>query len=175
MTNEKESYPIALASVAMILFLILISSVASAYSEQSASPTITETQITANRSSSSPAIYGDKIVYQDSLNGTSDIYMYDLFTSKETRITTNGSVWGRPSIYGDRIVWQDTRSGNSDIYMYNLSTKKEVRITTNGSAYNPAIYGDRIVWENRRAESSDIYIYDLSTSRKTQITASRIK
>jgi uncharacterized protein YpmB len=61
MTNRKKSYKIT--SIAMILFLIFVSSAASAYSEQSASPAITETQITANRSASSPVIFGDKMVY----------------------------------------------------------------------------------------------------------------
>jgi PGF-pre-PGF domain-containing protein len=172
MKTKKKSCSIVLTLTALALFLILVSSVASAYSVQSVSPTITEAQITANRSASCPAINGDKIVYQDSRNGTSDIYMYDLFTSKETQITTKGSVWGHPSIYGDRIVWQDARNGNFDIYMYNIPTKKEIQITTNGSAHNPAIYSDRIVWENRRNESSDVYMYDLSTSKKTQITTS---
>jgi len=39
--------------------------------------------------------------------------MYDLFTSKETRITTNESWQSEPVIYGDKIVWQDNRNGGS--------------------------------------------------------------
>src|SRR5674536_90858 len=81
MKTKKKSCSIVLTLTALALFLILVSSVASAYSVQSVSPTITEAQITANRSASCPAINGDKIVYQDSRNGTSDIHMYDLFTS----------------------------------------------------------------------------------------------
>ena len=54
--------------------------------------------------------------------------MYDLSTSKETRITTNESDQIYPAIYGDRIVWQDDRNGHMDVYMYDISTSKETRI-----------------------------------------------
>ena len=140
---------------------------------QSSSPTVTETQITTNISMKEfPAIYGDRIVWQDYRNGYPgngnwDIYMYDLSTSKETRITTNESWQENPEIYGDRIVWEDGRNGNNDIYMYNISTSKETRITTNESwQEDPAIYGDRIVWEERRNGNHDIYMYNISTPQR---------
>lgn len=125
------------------------------------------------------AIYGDRIVWTDSRNGNSDIYMYDLSTHNETQITTRKSYDFSPDIYGDRIVWNDYRNGNGDIYMYNLSTKKETPITTNGSASNPKIYEDRIIWKDYRngdvqnLSNSDIYMYDLSTHNETQITSNK--
>jgi len=142
-----------------------------------------ESQITNNESNQYyPAIYDDKIVYEDDRNGNWDIYMYDLSTSKETQITTNTSDQYYPAIYGNRIVWQDWRNDNgsqtnSDIYMYDLSTKKETQITTNtaDSCY-PIIYGSRIVWMDDSKDEyflrGDIYIYDLSTKKQTQITTS---
>ena len=90
-----------------------------------------ETQITTNESEQhDPAIYGDRIVWTDYRNiletkfpidwPTPDIYMYNISTSKETRITTSGSA-RNPSIYKDRIVYEDWRNGNFDIYMCILS------------------------------------------------------
>ena len=83
-----------------------------------------ETQITTNPNSypSSPAIYGDRIVWEDWRNGNSDIYMKDLSTGLETQITCNQSYQSYPSIYGDRIVWFDSRNNIAtldpvDIYM----------------------------------------------------------
>ena len=64
-------------------------------------------------------------MYNDTRNGNSDIYMYDLSTGKETQITTNQAAQNPPSIYDDKIVWQDKRNEGWDIYMYDLSTGKE--------------------------------------------------
>lgn len=142
---------------------------------------LTESRITTNESmQTDPVIYGDKIVWIDERNeenpdesfwGGQGVYMYDLFTSKETRILNYiTSSKGSPDIYNDKIVWVDFRSGR-DIYMYNVSTSKETQITTNNSdQYSPSIYGDKIVWEDFRNGNVDIYMYDLSTSKETQIT-----
>jgi beta propeller repeat protein len=136
-----------------------------------------ETQITTNNShynpNTGPAIYGDRIVWQE--YDRPDIHMYNLSTSKEIQITNSGKAF-YPDIYGNRIVWTDTRNGKGDIYMYDLSTSKETQITTNESHQdNPSIYGDRIVWQDsRNGEGSynptDIYMYNISTSTETRIT-----
>jgi len=153
-----------------------VSSTASAATAESASPKITETQISASGSASFPDIYGDKIVWTDSRNG-SDIYMYDLSTKKETQITTNESTQHDPAIYGNRIIWEDYSNDylSNNIYMYDLSTKKETQIPTNNELewewpVDSAIYGDKIVWAYSFEEYSEIYMYDLSTSKETQIT-----
>ncbi|MGB9940066.1 PKD domain-containing protein [Methanosarcina sp.] len=142
-----------------------------------------ETQITVNKSNQSqPAIYGNRIVWNDDRNrrdyaNVYDLYVYDVSTSKEARINSSGLWPWKPSIYEDRIVWQEYRRNNntnvwdkSDIYMYNLSTSEETRITTSGKAFYPDIHGNRIVWTDIRNGNGDIYMYDLSTSRETRIT-----
>ncbi|KKG12872.1 hypothetical protein EO97_02225, partial [Methanosarcina sp. 2.H.T.1A.15] len=147
--------------------------------------TSTESQITSNNSTQfKPAIYEDRIVWQDNRNGNLDIYMYDLSTSTETQITESGSNQSEPAIYEDKIVWQDDRNGNLDIYLYDLSTSTETRITTNESNQSePAIYGDKIVWvaevpidDPELAPYSyltvynAICVYNLSTSTETQLS-----
>src|SRR5665647_2261836 len=177
MKTSERLYSLALASAVLILYLILISSTAAAAAAQSASPTITETRITTSGLAGIPAIYGDRIVWDDwrnkelsqKYNGNTDIYMHNLSTHKEIQITPSRSAVF-PAIYGDRIVWQDDRNRGSDIYMYNLSTHRENRITTSGSAVFPAIYGDRIVWSGNRSGNWNIYMYNLSTSKETQIS-----
>lgn len=212
MNINKGLHSIALVSSAVVLFLILVSSTASA--------SVTETQITTSGGVSGYDFYGDKIVWGNipgylyiydlstskatqiptsnahnpSINGNKvvweswglgfnnvDINMYDLSTKKVTAITTSGVTYN-PKIYGNRIVWEDDRNGgavvggimtgNYDIYMYDLSTKKETKITTSETASNPTIYGDKIVWNDNRSGKYDIHMYDLSTHKETKITTS---
>ncbi len=174
MKIRENLYSAVFVSVALISFLILVSSTASA--------SITEKRITTNSSNSEyPAIYGNKIVWQDDRNGNWDIYIQDLSTKNQIH-TTNLLDQINPVIYEDRVVWEDYRNGNPNIYVQNLSTKKQTRISTDGAYQrNPAIYGNRIVWEDYRNGppdindangNSDIYMYDLSTKNETRITTS---
>jgi beta propeller repeat protein len=104
-----------------------------------------ETQITTDKSNQdSPAIYRDKIVWQDERNEESnisdgdwhniDIYMYDLSTSTETQVTTNGSIQWDPAIYDDWIVWRDDPKHWGDISNIYICT-----ISGNGSTSKPPV------------------------------------
>ncbi|MBI5663868.1 MAG: thrombospondin type 3 repeat-containing protein [Nitrospirae bacterium] len=132
-----------------------------------------ETRITSNNTTQySPAISGNRMVWQDNRNGNDDIYMYDISTGLETRITSDTNAQFSPAISGNRIVWQDNRNGNSDIYMYDISTGLQTRITSDtASPYSPAISGNRIVWQDHRDSHYDIYLYDISTRVETRITS----
>lgn len=115
-----------------------------------------------------PAIYGHNVVWEGNPGefGIFDIYIYDLLTSRESKISTSGTAYN-PEIYDNKIVWQDERNGNYDIYMYDLSSKKETQITTNKSdSINPVIYGNTIAWQDNRNGNWDIYAYDLGTHQQ---------
>jgi beta propeller repeat protein len=110
-----------------------------------------------------PAIYENRIVYCSTRNGNTDVYMFDLSTSKETQITSSPDKQAAPAIYGNRIVWQDDGGEddggtNHGIFMYDISTKKKMRISPTELAYDPAIYGNRIVYASYRNENQDIYM-----------------
>jgi len=79
---------------------------------------------TYNSDQRSPAIYEDKIVWEDHSNGNSDIHMYDLSTSRKIRIATSESMQLQPDIYENRIVWVGMHNGNRDIYMCIVSGEK---------------------------------------------------
>jgi beta propeller repeat protein len=164
----KKLYSLSFMSVAMILFLILVSSTASA--------AITEKRITTHGTASDPAIYGNTVVWQDNRNGNWDIFIYDLSTKKEIS-TKDKSDQKNPDIYGNRVVWEDSRNGGSDIYLYDISTKKETRVTKSGHAHMPQIYKNSIIWNDERNYDDenaidplyDVYMYDLSTKKETEI------
>lgn len=75
MQNKSRLYSTALALAEEVLFLILISFTASA--------AISETWITTNKSYSDyPAIYNNKIIWQDGRNGNFEIFIFDLGTKQ---------------------------------------------------------------------------------------------
>jgi beta propeller repeat protein len=141
-----------------------------------------EIQITTNKSAQTdPVVYGDKIVWLDMRNGENtdeflyggqDVYMYDLSTKKETRIT--GSTFeispdfsAALDIYDNRIMWGTGRG----FTIYDLSNKKENYTETTYGTYYPAFYGNWVVYRNEMSlgEGGDIYACDLSAKKETEI------
>jgi beta propeller repeat protein len=155
-----------LSSIILCLMMVAMVFTVTVPVNVSAQPIGVESQITTDASDQyRPAIYGDKIVWQDHRNGNVDIYIHDLSTNTESQINSDLANQVFPAIYGDRIVWRDNRNGdwNLDIFMYDLSTSTESQITTNVEKQDfPAIYGDKIVWGDKRNGNWDIYLYDLS-------------
>jgi len=149
-------------SAIMVLFLICVSSTVSAF---------TETRITLNTADqTSPSIWSNSIVWQDARNGGSDIYLQNLATKVQTRIT-KGVDAENPFVSGNRILWQDYRNGNWDIYMYEISSKKTTRLTTNTADQTaPGAYGNMIVWTDTRNGGFSIYLQNLATKVQTRVS-----
>jgi len=60
------------------------------------------------------------IVYTDNRNGNSEIYMNELSTGTESRVTNNSATQSKPAIStgaANFIVYMDNRNGNWDIYI----------------------------------------------------------
>ena len=97
-----------------------------------------ETQVTTDGSNQLlPAIYGDRIVWEDYRNHAassmdmntegmqwnSDIYSYNISSQEEEQITADPFPQEYPAIYEDTVVWVDMRSGYFDIYMIDLAAE----------------------------------------------------
>ncbi len=142
------------------------------------------------------AIDGDHVVYDSLRNGNRDIYLFDLATGVESRITTHPAEQFWPSIDGDRITFFDRRKGTQysmggipyyvyypEVYVYDMTLGVETHIT--GASYmdggwpwnapgeGPLIEGDRVVWCDYEADSdsSDVYIYDIIDRDITQVSS----
>lgn len=133
-----------------------------------------KSKISNSKKAYNPEIFGNKIVWQEKHNGNFDIYMYDLSTTKETKITTNSSDSINPVISGNNIVWQDNRNGNWNIYAYDLITHQQIHTTHKSNQVTPAIYGNKIVWTDYRngQYKPDVYMGTISYLPVSAFTAS---
>lgn len=115
-----------------------------------------------------PSINDNRIVWSDNRTGKPSVYLYDLKTGEEQKISTGNLEQSEPAIYGDIITWntyfadESSDIGESyDIYMYNIKTGKTETIAKKLEAmmHPPTlIWGDLIVYGNN--------VYNI-TSKKT--------
>ncbi|MBS3081296.1 S8 family serine peptidase, partial [Candidatus Pacearchaeota archaeon] len=129
---------------------------------------------------SSPArIYQNKIVWSDArrTGENYDVYVYDISTGVETRLTeSNNDEWA-PEIYGSNIIWADDRNNpgatNLDIYMKDLTSGAEKRLTSEPSAGNNHrsywISGNYFIWLNFL--DYQIYMKNIQTSETTKVSS----
>ena len=131
-----------------------------------------ETNLTPNglkrASHIEPDIYDGRIVWADNRHGQYDIYMKDLATGDETRVTSNATDQLNPSIFGDRVAWVDIRNGGEDIYIKDLSTGQESAEISNASnQLRPVLHNDWLGWHEFSPGSywgaTEAYVKNLNT------------
>jgi beta propeller repeat protein len=157
-----------------VFFLLIICLLL--FSSSSASPYGTETIITTDSVASaqtSPALYGDRIVWADARDIT--IHLYNLTTGKETVLPSYLLEPKSPSLYGDTIVWQDLDSFSQyKIIMYNTTTATTDSIDVYNDwiqSTNPKIYRDEVVWQDFGSGTEwNVYLYNITTGIQTAIT-----
>ncbi len=150
----------------------------------------TEVQITTNTlGQASPDIYGDKIVWTDMRHSWpsfyGDIYLYDILSGQEQRITSAGDTHDSksfPRIYGDKIIWQEehfSETGNwlnaRSIHVYDIPSEAEQTIlTTSKSISGVDTDGNAVVFGLGGFFDDDngIYLYDITTASTTRIASS---
>jgi beta propeller repeat protein len=172
MKKKEKAYSRALASTAMILFLMLALSTASASPEQS-QRTVAPPEITTGAGDPS-----DDPILSEELSAGNDTATESIQAATpkitEKRITTNAAEQYDPVIYGNKVAWEDNRNGNLDIYIYDLSTKKEISTLNTSNQYSPDLYDNKIVWTDERNGNSEIYLEDLAAKKQTRIITNEV-
>ncbi|AKB50660.1 cell surface protein [Methanosarcina barkeri str. Wiesmoor] len=135
---------------------------------------------------STPAIYGDNIVYvrskyadcQPASNQNAEynsLYLYNLSTHKEVQlIPYTHAIYGA-SIYENKIVWTRTNRVNpgewsTNISIYDIPTKRVSDISRSGRAGNGKIYGNIVVWTENQNGSRYVYMRDIAKHKTRQVT-----
>lgn len=120
----------------------------------------------------SPTIWGPYVIWEDERKeGEHDLYLYDLRTETETRLTNDSGWEERPRISGNRIVWEEWVAGSSqEIFIFDFDNPGKVRLTSDTVTQEyPQISGDRIVYSGP-AYTTPVWSYDLSSSSENQIS-----
>lgn len=152
--------------IIFIILLISVFSVATVAVVVADNFTITPiTVVTFNFDTEMPAIWEDRIVWQDRIDYNYEIILYNSTSGEEIRLTTGGSDEIHPDIFGDFVVWEEWSDENYNIILYDLNSHEEVPITDEiQDQVNPTIWGPIIAWEDQRGDQKAIFYYDLNTS-----------
>lgn len=137
---------------------------------------------------STPAIYGDNLVYvrSKSVDGHpayyqndqyNSLYLYNLSTNTEVQLTPYKRALTDPSIYENKVVWTQANEINSsgwstNISIYNIPTKKISDISRSGRASGGKIYGNVVVWVESQNRSTNVYMRDIAKHKTRQVTFS---
>lgn len=127
-------------------------------------------------------IFGDNVVWAENRNGNLDIYLYNLTTGTETRLTAGTGDESQPSLYANRILYVDRRPNqNNDghdvvrVYLRDPLTGNEQPLSANSEFQSePLIYGDSVAY----IETSDksirvIFLYNFLTNTKEFIASGK--
>jgi len=98
-----------------------------------------------------------------------DIFVMNLVTGEQRRITDIPARRHSLSIDGNLLVWQDNRyeiqehRSHYDIYAYDIEADKEIAVEISpGVQRYPAVSGGSVVWIDEGGESSRLMLYDFS-------------
>ena len=105
----------------------------------------------------SASIYENKVVYHDYRANNFDIYLYDIASKTETRLTTNEYQQLFPRIYGNNVLWVDYRNG-THLYKYDLTTHEETELSSVTSPNGLAIDDNKLVYQDFRNGDKDLYV-----------------
>ncbi len=117
----------------------------------------------------------DRIVYTSTKHGNAEIYMKDMKTWQEKRLTFNPAIDTSPcwSPNGREIAFTSQRGGTPQIYIMDSEGSNIRRITLEGAYHDSSAWspdGMRLAFVSRIENRFDIYIYNLKSNEITKLT-----
>jgi putative cell wall-binding protein len=105
-----------------------------------------------------------RVVYWDVKEaGTRGVYVYDLESGGEYRVTTVStatSLLGDTAIHGDNVAWAQwtlADPDNKNVYVEDIRTGETGPVTTNIHTQRyPSLFGDLLAWQDNRDGTEDI-------------------
>jgi len=182
----KSFFYVAVKSAIPVLFCILLLSALS-LADPGGNFTGTESNITiggCGTDQTDPSVWEDTIVWADyreyndeAGDFQSDIYLYNLLTGEERRISDSPNNDRNPDIWDDLIVWRtyDPVDGDYEVYLYNITSNVTVQITNDLIHQGPPRIWDHIIVWQEGDESFDaeigICLYDILTGEMEIISS----
>lgn len=103
--------------------------------------------------------------------GSFDIYLYDITSGQEKKISSIEGDHQDPIISNNKVVWVDNKDGDKNIMLYDIQTGNIEKITSDeAKAFGVAFDGRVIAWMDARGGDFDIYMYDISQKVEKQLT-----
>jgi hypothetical protein len=106
--------------------------------------------------SNRPQVYRNHVVYVAGNAGNDHVFLYDLNTKTETRISSVATEHANPAIHGTRIVFEQGRWAEPELVLYDTRAKSVDASATNlwhlglSAAKQPSIWGNRLSWTDLR-------------------------
>jgi TolB protein len=118
---------------------------------------------------------GTLLAYTSYRSGTPDVYIRNLLTGTEARITSGPglALAGSWSPDGRYLALSQTVDGNSDLHLYDAKQQQFIRLTTDrGIDVSPSFAPDsqRLVFTSDRTGSPQLYLTDIRGSRPVRLT-----
>lgn len=113
---------------------------------------------------SRPVISENNIVWQDNRNGNNNIYLYNILSDSETRLTDGSDGVDQPAIDGNRIVWRNITEG--EIYLYELPDEPAKNTSNDTEFQSKAVISDnKVLWRSR----SKLFVHELTTGQTMKV------
>ncbi len=136
----------------------------------------------ARPSQENPSLYEDTIVWIDLRHDSdlydnkteTDIYLFNISTGEERRVTFSLTRKMHPDIYKEKIIWRDCRDYEQPTEHWStqiLDISTNITIEIEGG-HSPRIWENNVFYMNNKDGSTRLYVYDLTTAEERKIQES---